>query len=273
MKACLLVIDPQMDFCDGPANGALAIPGAYDDLTRLAHFIDADSPRLDSITVTLDSHHIFDIGHPAYWRTEDDEMPAPFTTVTSEDMRSGRLEPVEPSLFSRAHAYLERLQHVSGRYEHTIWPPHCIVGTPGHAVHPVLMDALNRWSIRHRRQIDFVMKGLNPHTEHYSAVKAEIPDPNDISTQENISLVTRLIQTDRIYVAGQALSHCVKSTVEDLVSSASVFGVDIAPKLTLLTNAMSPVPAIPGGPDFPAIGKAFLDEMTSLGATVAEIDV
>lgn len=276
LKTQLLIIDPQVDFCDGPYQGALAVPGADEDMKRLAAFIDQEPTLLDDITVTLDSHHLVDIGHPAYWRTADGEMPAPFTLVTSEDLRTGRLVPADAKLLLDAHGYLERLA-VRGRYVHTIWPPHCLIGSPGHAVHPALMEALNAWSVRHSRQINFVLKGLNPHTEHYSAIKAEVPDQSDPLTCENMDLVRRLAKAERIYVAGEALSHCVKSTVEDLVDAAELLSFGgrngLAPKLTLFSDAMSPVPAVPGGPDFPAIGKAFLDEMAAKGATIGEIGI
>ena len=70
----LLVIDPQNDFCDLPASDrpagsapSLPVAGAHADMQRLAAFIRAQGCQIDAITVTLDSHHRFDIVHPDFW--------------------------------------------------------------------------------------------------------------------------------------------------------------------------------------------------------------
>lgn len=75
----LLIIDPQNDFCDLPAQylpvdpltgqavaPALPVPGAHADMQRLARFVDATAPALSAVTVTLDSHHRLDIAHPTF---------------------------------------------------------------------------------------------------------------------------------------------------------------------------------------------------------------
>ena len=76
----LLVIDPQNDFCDLPADWhtrnpatavatgpALPVAGAHADMQRLADFIRARGGQIDAITVTLDSHQRFDIANPDFW--------------------------------------------------------------------------------------------------------------------------------------------------------------------------------------------------------------
>ncbi len=78
----LLVIDPQNDFCDLPADWlppalpgmaptapALPVAGAHADMQRLAAFVDAAAPCIDAVTVTLDSHQRRDIAHPTFWQT------------------------------------------------------------------------------------------------------------------------------------------------------------------------------------------------------------
>lgn len=269
MTTHLLIIDPQNDFCDGPAAGNLAVPGAWDDMRRLAGFIDREAGQIDAITVTLDSHHHLDIGHPAWWRMPDGSEPAPFTIVTAQDVTEKRITPAEPWLAAHATKYLEILER-QGRFVHTIWPTHCLLGTPGHAIQPDLMTALNRWSASTNHQVNFVLKGMNPLTEHYSAIRAEVPDPHDQATATNMALVERLMQADRLVVAGEALSHCVKATVEDYVADAEKRGLrGAAKRISFLTDAMSPVPAIPDGPDFPSIGAAFLTAMQQKGATLS----
>ncbi|MHA1469279.1 MAG: cysteine hydrolase, partial [Candidatus Asgardarchaeia archaeon] len=80
---------------------------------------------------------------------------------------------------------------------------------------------------------------------------------------------TRLIQTlmeaDQILIAGEAGSHCVKNTVEDI---ADGFGDDsYVKKMVMLTDGVSPVlsPYV----DFPAIQKQFIADMQVRGMKTA----
>ena len=57
----------------------------------------------------------------------------------------------------------------------------------------------------------WVHKGQNTLTEMYSVLKAEVPITE--STSFNKELMQSLLLSDRLYVAGQALSHCVNFTV------------------------------------------------------------
>jgi len=85
----LLIIDPQVDFCDGPANGALPVPGATADMIRLAAMIDRLGNRIDDIDVTLDSHRTIDIAHPAWWVDSGGGNPSAFTIITAQDVAAG----------------------------------------------------------------------------------------------------------------------------------------------------------------------------------------
>ncbi len=110
------------------------------------------------------------------------------------------------------------------------------------------------------RGINYVTKGTNPGTEHYSAIQAEVPDAHDPDTQANRALLAQLDKADTILVAGEALSHCVASTVRDI---ADQLGADKVGKLMLLTDCASPV----GG--FETLGEAFVTEMLGRGMRVA----
>ncbi|MEM6732416.1 MAG: nicotinamidase, partial [Myxococcota bacterium] len=44
-----------------------------------------------------------------------------------------------------------------------------------------------------------------------------------------------------VIIAGQAASHCVKSTVDDLIAEAQARDPDLVRKITLLTDCMSAV--------------------------------
>jgi nicotinamidase/pyrazinamidase len=68
-----------------------------------------------------------------------------------------------------------------------------------------------------------------------------------------------------IDLAGEASSHCVLKTVKQIAGNV---GVQHLTKFHLLHDCMSPVPALPGGPDFPRIAEAFLQDMKSRGMTI-----
>jgi nicotinamidase-related amidase len=89
-----------------------------------------------------------------------------------------------------------------------------------------------------------VTKGSNPWTEHFSAVKAEVPDPEDPTTQVNTRLIQTLEDADLILLAGEAETHCVMNTVADIADFFS--DAKYVEKMVWLTDATSPVPDPPG---------------------------
>lgn len=279
-KIRLLIIDPQNDFCDAPPNpapavpgisphgtgtGALAVPGAYQDLSRLAGLVRRLGSKIDDIIVTLDSHRTIHIAHPVFWIDGNGRNPPPFTLISAADVEAGLWTPRNPAWRQKALDYVRKLAD-NGRYVLCIWPPHCLIGSAGHAVQPELFAALHRWESDEFAMVNYVTKGSNPFREHYSAVAAEVPDFDDPSTLLNGDLIDALRDSDLIPVAGEALSHCLLSTVTDIADN---IGEEHIRKFVLLEDCTSPVPAIPGGPDFPAIGRAFIDAMKARGMKVS----
>lgn len=273
----LLIIDPQNDFCDlpaswwgrDPASGAplapaLPVAGAHADMQRLARLIGQGAGGIDGISVTLDTHHHIDIAHPTFWQRAGGEPVAPFTEIRAAQVRSGEFAPRDPAAAERALHYLEKLE-ASGRYTLMVWPVHCEMGSWGNNVHADVKAACNAWEERHQRNINAVVKGTNMWTEHYSAVQAEVVDPNDESTQLNRELIGRLARADRVFIAGEAGSHCVKATVEHVVEN---FDPRNLGRLCLITDCMSPVAG------FGSHQQRFLDAMHAHGlqlATAADV--
>ncbi|MDR2093272.1 MAG: cysteine hydrolase, partial [Azoarcus sp.] len=173
----LLIIDPQNDFCDLPeaeCDGhcpALPVPGAHADMLRLAALIDRAGERIHAITVTLDSHLRLDIAHPGFWRQGDGSPVAPFTPIRAADVRTGVFQPRAEDALPRAAAYLGALE-ARGRYTHMVWPVHCELGSWGHNVHAAVRRAYHRWEDAAGINAEKFLKGLNPFTEHYSAIRA-----------------------------------------------------------------------------------------------------
>lgn len=263
MKIHLVVIDPQNDFCN--PNGSLFVPGADKDIDRLATMVKRLSGKLDDIHVTLDSHRKVDISHPMWWKDASGKRPGPFTIISAGDLESGKWDTYLPSFRPRTLAYLKALE-VRGRYGHTVWPEHCLIGDEGHNVHPLLSAAIHEWEDRFA-QCEFVTKGSNPWTEHFSAVAAEVPDPDDATTQVNTGLITTLEKADMILLAGQALSHCVANTVMDIAGNFS--DPAYIKKLVLLTDATSEVPNPPGMTIFSDFTQKFLADMKAKGMALS----
>ena len=266
MNLQLVLVDMQNDFCD--SKGALYVAGGEKDTERVAKMIDRLGGKLDDIHVTMDSHRLIDISHPRWWkRVGDGAQPGPFTILGLDDKRIVKLDnnmnptaeeytTYQPSFLNRTREYLKALADTK-RYPHCIWPPHCLIGTWGHNVYPVLADALRNWEDKQFAMTDYVTKGSNPWTEHFSAVKAEVPDPKDPTTQVNTGLIQTLETADIVLVAGEALSHCVANTVRDIAACFS--DPKYIEKLVLLTDASSNVTG------FDSFGKTFMDEMTKKG--------
>jgi nicotinamidase-related amidase len=272
-KIHLLIVDPQNDFCDIPVadqaadamNGggtlgpALPVTGADDDMKRLATFINRVGSKLTDIHVTLDSHHPVDIAHPTWWTNDRGEAPAPFTVVTSRDIAAGIWRARNPQVQERSRQYVEQLD-AAQRYALVVWPEHCLMGHWGHNVHAAVAQALDAWARNKLTVVDYIIKGPNPFTEHYSAVRAEVPDPTDPATLLNARLIHALASADTVIVAGEALSHCVAHTLRDI---ADHFGEDNIRKLVLLTDCCNSVAG------FEHLGQHFVAEMRLRGMQTA----
>lgn len=258
MNKCLFIIDPQVDFCD--PNGALYVPGADKDMERLAEFIKKNAHELDDIQITLDSHHFVHVAHPCSWKDEKGKHPDPFTLISRADVDRGKWRAYNDGFQQRYLEYVTQLEE-HGRYLLCIWPPHCLIGSPGAAVYKPVLEAMLIWEQQYA-VVGKTTKGSNLFTEHYSAVKADVEDPEDETTRLNTRLVELLKKYDEILIAGEALSHCVANTITDI---ASEFSDDEVKKFTLLENCCSNVPT------FESLGKKFVKEMSAKGMKTIKI--
>lgn len=241
MTTRLLGIDCQKDFCD-PA-GALFVPGADADMLRLADFIVKKYEEIDELDFTMDTHNYYHIAHPVYWVDSENSHPAPFTVIEAADVEIGRYKTYNPEDQEWALNYVRKLAE-SGRYELRIWNPHCLVGGPGANLPAPLQEAVKLWEVRRKRAATYWFKGLCPHTEQYSIVKAEVPFPNDPTTEVNWNFIKAMRSCDRLLVVGEERGHCVGSTLEDTWSYAEIKGDDIAARMTFLSDACSSIPGM-----------------------------
>jgi len=265
MNTHLLGIDIQNDFVDSTTTqtlgtelkATLAVPGAEQDTKNVSEMIKRMGNKIEQIHMTVDTHHIIDIAHPKFLIRSNGEHPSPFTIITVEDVETGKWRC--PFGNQKFLDYLKALE-AGNRYPHCVWPEHCLIGSWGTSIYPELSDTLNEWTKTTSTNVDYVTKGSNPWTEHFSAVQAEVPDPQDPSTMLNTMLINILQEADRVLIAGQALSHCVANTVKDIANN---FGDDNIKKLILLEDCSSNVPTFEG------LGEDFVKEMIGRGMQVA----
>ena len=258
MHARLLIIDPQNDFCDIP-GAALPVPGANADMRRLADLMNQARSKLTDIVVTLDSHASVGIERTTFWTTADGKPVAPFTQIVANDVRTGVFAPRDRQRLPEVLTYLAALEQ-RGRYKLIVWPVHCVLGTWGHNIHAAVAAELAQWEQQSQRTALRVLKGLNPMTEQYSAVQAEVPDERDPRTLANRALIEQARPDEGLLlVAGEAASHCVASTLEHLFEA---FDAAERRRVVILGDCMSPVGS------FEAQATKFFADARALGARV-----
>lgn len=253
----LLLIDMQVDFCH--PTGSLYVPGSLGDIRRTVEFIYRNAGRITQITCSLDSHLPIQIFSPAWWADADGNHPAPFTLITYADVQAGRWRPLFEPAWSRE--YVARLE-AEAKKVLTIWPYHVLIGSPGHMLDPVLWSAVVWHAMARQTEPQWLIKGNEPRTEHYSIVQPEVPTPDMPRRGRNQALLDQLAQADLILVAGEAESHCVLETLEDIVE-AFEDRPEVLRRVHLLQDCTSPVvhPEI----DFHAIAQARLAEFEQKG--------
>lgn len=199
--------------------------------------------------MTLDSHHPLHIAHPAWYKNSQGESPNPFTLMRGESGRIVSFDPSDgtttgewfcsiPMQQSWTLEYLKKLKE-SGRYSHCIWNPHCLIGSDGYAVYEPLFRSLCDWAVRTQSTVDYITKGSNPKTEHFSAFRSEVVDDNDPSTEINSAAIQDLIESSEVLLTGEALNFCVANTIIDAIDFA---GDSFLSKLVLLEDCTSSIP-------------------------------
>lgn len=254
-RELLFIVDMQNDFC--LPNGKLSVPNAMADVKRLTQFIQRKSDSLNSILLTQDSHQVQDIAHACFWVNKKGEHPSPFTIIYPEDISSERWTTTDPTQKEWAAYYLNALAK-DGEFVHVIWPEHCITGSEGEAIVPELMNEVEKWA-RGGRFFEIFRKGEYPYTEHFGALRANIVVEEENTTHLNKKLIERLESFDVIYVAGEAKSHCVATTIKQMLEING-----LAAKIVILEDCMSDVAGFEGS------ASPILQEAINQGARIAK---
>jgi nicotinamidase-related amidase len=258
-RTCLLLVDVQNTFCTPGFElfvGGRSGRGAVDDTRRLTAFVYRNLDAITEIVVTLDTHQAFQIFHAPFLVDAAGRHPDPYTLVTVEDVTAGRwtvdpetaeaLDLDLPWAAEHLRAYVDALAR-GEKYDLTIWPFHAMLGGVGHALVSAVEEALFFHAIARRAQTRFELKGRETLTEHYSVLGPEVllGAHGERLGERNTALTEHLRSFDAVLVAGQAKSHCVAWTLEDLLADAP----EIAPRLYLLEDCSSPV-VVPGVVDY-----------------------
>lgn len=253
----LLLVDMQVDFVH--ADGTLSVPGAVDDTRRVVEWIYRNLSGITTIAASLDSHVPLSIFFPSWWVDADGEHPQPYTVVRSDDVKAGRWTPLYQPEWSAE--YCARLE-AQAKKELMIWPYHTLIGTPGHALTPALYEVIAYHSAARQAQPIFLQKGSIPQTEYYSILEPEVKVPGHPAGGLNTTFLDTLAGYNRVYVAGEAKSHCVLETV----ASITRYFADqpaVLDKFYLLEDCMSSVahPVI----DFEALAQEWMARFAEAG--------
>ncbi len=257
----LLLIDVQKDFCFPEGSlyvGGRSGRGALDDNRRTAEFIYRNLDVLTNITATMDTHFAFQIFFPSFWVDKNDAPLSAFREITTSDIDSGEVKP-NPAvaawlcngnyawLVKQVRHYCEELEK-AGKYKLYLWPPHCVLGSDGHALAGVIHEARMFHSFVRGAQSWVEVKGGNTLTENYSVMRPEVLTRHDgqALAQRNTAFLKTLLTADAVVIAGQAASHCVKSSIDDLLEEIVTQDRALARKITILEDCMSSV-TVPDG--------------------------
>jgi nicotinamidase-related amidase len=257
----LLLIDVQKDFCF--PEGSLYVAGrsgtgAVDDSRRIAEFVYTNLGAITDITTTLDTHFAYQIFFPSFWIDAAGDPLTAHRTITADQIAAGTVRPnpaVAKWLCNGNYAWLcKQVQYYcaelerAGKYTLYLWPPHCLLGSDGHALVGVVQEARMFHAFARTAQSWCEVKGGNPLTENYSVLRPEVLTRFDGAplAQRNTQFLKTLLAADAVAIAGQAASHCVKSSIDDLLDEIVANDPALAKKVYVLTDCMSSV-TVPDG--------------------------
>jgi nicotinamidase-related amidase len=262
-KIALIAIDVQNTFCIPGFELFVAGrsgTGAVDDNRRLCDFVYRNLDLITHITVTLDTHYAIQIFHPIFLVNDRGEHPSPLTQITHEDLLQERWKfnpEIAGSLHIDSDNGQQHLLHYTQvlkqrhKYDLTVWPYHVMLGSIGHALVSAIEEAIFFHTITRFSQVDFEIKGDNPLTEHYSAIDPEVMEDHhgNLLATENDRFIQILKDYDAVFIAGQAKSHCVAWTIDDLLSDIFTHDEKLVKKVYLLEDCTSAV-VVPGIVDY-----------------------
>jgi nicotinamidase-related amidase len=280
-RVCLLAVDVQNTFCLPDFELFVAGrsgTGAVDDNRRLCEFVYRNLGTITQIFPSLDTHHAMQVFHAIWLVDENGNHPEPYALISADDVEAGRWrvnEAVADALGIGADYAARHLAHYTrrlaegGKYNLTIWPYHAMLGGIGHALVSSFEEAVFFHGVARYSRPEFQVKGDNPLTEHYSMLGPEVtegPDGDRLGGM-NTGLIDKLLTFDAVVVAGQAKSHCLAWTIDDLLDDEDVRERRLAERTYLLEDCTSPV-VVPGVVDYTDEADAAFERYAAAGMHV-----
>lgn len=231
-KNLLLVIDLQNDFME---NGSLAVPNSHQDVKRLINWTFKNLEKITDIALSQDAHKPYQIFHPAWWTNKSGFHPEPFTVITKQDVDTGNWIPLFHA--NESVEYLAGLEN-AGKKKLVIWPYHCLEGSFGQSIENQFSNLVYFHSIARNSDPKFIVKGQNPLSEMYGIFKAEFDPEKEI----NAEFLNKLESYDKIIIAGEAKSHCVLESINQIIQYFQVSHKDVLKNIYILEDCMSCIP-------------------------------
>jgi nicotinamidase-related amidase len=146
-----------------------------------------------------------------------------------------------------------------------------MLGGIGYALVSSIEEAIFFHTIARYSQPDFQIKGNIAQTENYSVLGPEVlkdAEGREIA-QRNTRFIQTLLEFDVVIIAGQAKSHCVTWTIDDLLGDILIRDKKLAKKVYLLEDCTSPV-VLPGVMDYTAQADAAFRRFAEAGMHVVQ---
>jgi len=273
--------------------------GAIRDSQRVAQWILRNLPWITKINCTMDTHTMFQVFHESFFQCgepfecpvtkhqyAEGDHPLPMTFIEADDVLGGRWE-VNPevawaitgkaasfsSVQRQVDHYVKELKR-QGKYTLTIWPYHAVLGGMNHALVSAIEEVVHFHGAARGSQPNFEIKGGNPLTENYSVLRPEVltmADGKALATK-NVRFIESLLGLDALFIAGQAKSHCVAWSIDDLLSEIQAKDPDLAKKVWLLSDCSTPV-VVPGVVDFTQHAEDAFERFKGAGMNVVDSTV
>ena len=283
LKIALILIDMQNTFCIPGFElfvGGRSGTGAVDDVVRIAKFIYHNLNSITQISLTLDTHKAMQIFHQGFLVNEEGFHPPPFTLISYTDIASGRWMfnrditsslGIDPELGQRYLMEYTKQLEVDQKYNLTIWPYHAMLGGIGHALVPMVEEAIFFHTIARSSQPTFLIKGDIATSESYSAIGPEVlTDPNgDLISEKSDRILHQIVEFDAVVFAGEAKSHCVSWTINDLLHQINTHDPDLTKKVYLLEDCSTPV-VVPDVMDYTEIADKAYQHYDALGMHIVQ---
>lgn len=263
----MLLIDTQNSFCKEDGSlfvGGRSGNGAATDVKTLSNFININSTEINNVFATFDAHKSLHIFSPNFWVDTNNKNPEPFSMISKDDMVKQVFKPsniaveyvktfkLKTDSYKEAENWLNKYVlfyadelEKSGGYILTIWPVHCVVGTEGFNMHEDILKSI----LSNKINFEPILKGTDVMTENYSFIAPEVSKSHDNKYMfgDGYKNIANLYKGgDKLLIAGEAASHCVKWSVDHLLQKLNEENPELISRTYILQDCMSAV-AIPDG--------------------------